>query len=277
VRGPATLLFPGGLLLMLVLMPAPAPATGLPTITIIIDDIGYRYRDDQAALALTGPLAVAVLPHSPHGELMSQLALDSGKDVLLHLPMEAQQREESRMLGPGALTMDMDRVELMRTVNRALQAVPAAIGVNNHMGSLLTMDTRHMEWLMESLALHDKFYIDSVTSHRSVAAEVARRKRLPNLSRDVFLDNATDASGISEAFDDLVRVAHRRGAALAIGHPHPETIAVLREKLAQLDRYGVRLVGIRDMLMAWWPEPSLPMQVRTGVPGRGTLAAPALK
>ncbi|HEY7840495.1 MAG TPA: divergent polysaccharide deacetylase family protein, partial [Gammaproteobacteria bacterium] len=40
------------------------PAT--PVISIIIDDVGYRHLQDREVLELPGPLAVAILPHSPH-------------------------------------------------------------------------------------------------------------------------------------------------------------------------------------------------------------------
>ncbi|MBI1732526.1 MAG: divergent polysaccharide deacetylase family protein [Gammaproteobacteria bacterium] len=220
----------------------------LPAIAIIIDDIGYRHREDQAVIALPGPLAVAILPHSPHAGEMSELAIASGKEIMLHLPMEPERGTENIALGPGALTLAMDRVALMHTLTQNLRSVPSAVGVNNHMGSLLTRDTQHMQWLMESLRLRNLFFVDSVTSERSVAFDVAGRKGVPNLRRDVFLDNARDARNLQVEFGELIGIARRKGSALAIGHPHPETIALLRAQLPALDRLGVRLVSVSELL-----------------------------
>jgi len=226
---------------------------GTPAIGIIIDDIGYRHRDDRKAIDLPGPITYAILPHSPHAEAMSRLARERGKDVLVHLPMEAAERTQNRFLGPGALTAEMDRAEFTRTVAWDLYSVPGAIGVSNHMGSLLTRLSVQMEWLMESLRIHDKFYVDSVTSHRSVARAAAGRKRIPYLRRDVFLDNLQDAAHIERQFDYLIGLARRQGRAIAIGHPYPETIEVLRRRLGMLDRQGVALLSVGALMASEAP------------------------
>lgn len=244
-----------------------APDADLPAIAIIIDDIGYRHREDQQVAELPGPLALSILPHSPHAALMTERAAATGKTVMLHLPMEPLRDEKDVSLGPGALMLDMDRVALMRTLNSALRSVPTAVGVNNHMGSLLTREHEHMRWLMESLHIHDKFFVDSVTSERSVAADVATSTGVPAMKRDVFLDNARDARNLHAEFAELIRIARRRGNALAIGHPHPETIALLREKLPQLAQLGVRLVSVPELLRLRGSTPLLRTAGGSGAAG----------
>jgi polysaccharide deacetylase 2 family uncharacterized protein YibQ len=225
-----------------------ADTTIRPSISIIIDDIGYRMQDDLRAIALPGAVAFAIMPHSPHARRMSALVNARGKDVLLHLPMQAMEQEKNRFLGPGALTMKMNRQELIRTLDNSLRSVPHAIGVNNHMGSLLTRQTGHMSWLMESLKSRNIFYIDSVTSKHSVAGTVANERNVPFLRRDVFLDNIQTEVEILKQFDRLIDIAKRNGIAVAIGHPHPHTIAVLTKKLALLKHSGVELVSPKQML-----------------------------
>lgn len=219
-----------------------------PVISIIIDDIGYRKREDLRAIAIPGSLAYAIMPHAPHAKHMSKLASQRGKVVLLHLPMEATVLNKNRYLGPGALTLNMTREQFLRTLESNLQSLPEAIGVNNHMGSLLTQHPGHMEWLMESLSAHSLFYIDSVTSEQSVASMVAREKSLPYLKRDIFLDNQQNKNYIKNQFDELVKLAKYKGNAIAIGHPHPETIAFLTRALQELEKYNVRLVSLTEML-----------------------------
>lgn len=250
-------------LLLIAAVPAGAEEPRTPVIAIIIDDLGYRHRHDLEALRLPGPVAFAILPHSPHAEEMSALARRDGKDVLLHLPMEAVKAEQNRFLGPGGLMLDMDHAEFLDTLQQNFRSVPDAIGVNNHMGSLLTKHAGRMEWLMEYLKSNGKFYVDSMTSNMSVAGTVAARTKVPSLSRDVFLDNHQDAQDIRIQFRELIDTAHRKGAALAIGHPHPETIAVLREELARLAAYRVELVGLRQLLFeAHRPARAVPAGLR---------------
>ncbi len=217
-----------------------------PTISIIIDDLGYRFQEDLRALALPGPVAYAILPHAPHTEKMSQIAFQKGKDVLLHQPMQAM--GENQYLGPGALTLNMTREEFLETLNINMRAVPNLIGINNHMGSLLTRHPGHMQWLMETIKSNGQFYIDSLTSDDSVAARLAKENDIPYLTRDVFLDNKQNPAYIRRQFKELIKVAKRKGSALGIGHPHASTIEVLSQVLLNVEQYGVKFVGLKSLI-----------------------------
>ena len=219
-----------------------------PVISIIIDDIGYRNIDDVKALALPGPLAYAIMPHSPLAHKMSELAANNGKDIILHMPMEAVDHDKNRFLGPGGLKQDMNEIQFISTLIYNLRSVPNIIGVNNHMGSLLSRDQKKMGWLMDYLDIKKVFYIDSVTIGNSVAAMAARVRNVPYMRRDIFLDNSVNADDIDAQFEELIKVAKRKGSAIAIGHPHPETIRVLATNLSRLHEYGVRLISVRDMV-----------------------------
>ena len=244
-----TLLIVLGLLLLLNGRQTNAADLGnLPVISIIIDDIGYRHKTDREAMALPGPVAYAIMPHSPHAVSMAKMANERGKDVILHLPMEPVRNEKDHLLGPGALMLDMSRQDFIETLSDDLQSFPNIIGVNNHMGSLLTRHAGRMAWLMDFLRTRNMFYIDSVTSRLSVAGRVAQEERVPYLRRDVFLDNLQDPEYISRQFNKLIKDAKRKGFAVAIGHPHPATISVLADKLKSLDAYGVRLISLKKLV-----------------------------
>ena len=217
-----------------------------PTITIIIDDIGYRLQDDLQSLTLPGPVAYAILPHAPHTEKMSQLASRKNKEILLHQPMQAMEKNE--YLGPGALTLNMSHKEFLQTLNININAVQNLIGINNHMGSLLTRHPGHMQWLMETMKANGQFYVDSLTSDDSVASRLARENNIPYLTRDVFLDNKLDAKYIRGQFMELIKVAKRKGSALGIGHPHPVTTAVLLNVLKDVEQHGVKLIGLKSLV-----------------------------
>ena len=224
------------------------PPSHTPVISIIIDDIGYRQKEDLRAIALPGSLAYAIMPLSPNARIMSQIASKNGKTILIHMPMQAMEEDKNQYLGPGALRLEMTRKEFMNTLETNLRNLPDAVGVNNHMGSLITQHPGHMEWLMESLNINDKFYLDSLTSSHSIARRLAYELKVPYLKRDVFLDNLQDEAYIQGQFEELVRVAKRNGKAIAIGHPHPETIRVLGKNLLELEKYGVNLVSLLDLL-----------------------------
>lgn len=217
-----------------------------PQISIIIDDMGYGLHEGREAIALPGPLAYSILPFSPNGNELALEASRKGKEVLLHMPM--QSTSGNHLLEPSALTIEMSHTQFVDTLQRAMMSVPLATGINNHMGSLLTRHPGPMQWLIETIREHGYFFVDSRTTPYTVAADIARRNHVPNLTRDVFLDNVQDATHINAQFERLVALAKQQGTALAIAHPHPKTIAVLSRVLPSLSDYGVHLVSLREMI-----------------------------
>lgn len=217
-----------------------AAAQPAPRIAIIIDDLGNNLFAGEQVLALPGALTYAILPQLPYSAEIARRAHAAGREVMLHLPMQAI---DGRSLGPGALTQAMGRSEFARTLRASLASVPHVAGVNNHMGSLLTGDPSAMRWLMEDLACHDRLYfIDSRTDVRTLAARFAREAGLKHAERDVFLDHAQDEAEISAQFRRLIALARRDGSAIGIGHPYPETLAVLARELPLLEAEGIELV-----------------------------------
>lgn len=218
---------------------------GQPSIAIIIDDIGYQFEHDRAAMTLPGPLTFAILPHTPGVKEALKIVKARGYEVMLHLPMQSSGYQHR--LAPGTLTRDMDWATFIRTVQSDLASVPGAIAVNNHEGSWLTADTERMHWLMQELTRHQNMvFIDSRTTRHTVALKTARYYGLPAARRDVFLDH--EPGHIEEQFKELVRRARDKGTALGIAHPHPETVAFLRQNLPELEKQGIKLVKLSRMM-----------------------------
>ena len=141
----------------------------------------------------------------------------------------------------------MDWITFVRTVQKNLAAVPGIVAVNNHQGSRLTADSQRMHWLMEELSRHHGIaFIDSRTTHHTVALETAKSYGLASTRRDVFLDYAPGK--IAQQFKELINKARRQGSALAIAHPHMETITFLRSHLGQLKQLGIDLVPLSQLI-----------------------------
>ena len=217
-----------------------------PVVAIIIDDLGNRLSWDRRALALPGPVALSFLPHTPHAKSLAGKAHAGGKEIMLHLPMES---ETGQKLGPGGLTLHMTEQQLRQTTRKALESVPHVSGINNHMGSLMTRHPGAMSWLMDVVKERGGlFFVDSRTSDRTVAGRMAREKQLPTARRDVFLDNIRKQSAIRKEFRRLLRLARKRGYAVGIGHPYPETMQVLKQELSRLSASGIRLIPVSRMV-----------------------------
>jgi polysaccharide deacetylase 2 family uncharacterized protein YibQ len=210
----------------------------VPAIIVIIDDLGYR-ETDNAVFALPIEVGLSILPHTPFAQKFSRLAEQQQRDVMLHLPMEAMTHEVP--LGPDALTADMYPSAIAQTLTYALQSVPNAIGVNNHMGSLLTQQKLPMTALMNEIKQHQLFFIDSRTSSDSLAQSIATAKHVPNDRRHVFIDHLHTQEFMQQQFERLIHIAKTQGTAIGIAHPHPETIVFLHQALATLHQQGVKL------------------------------------
>ena len=214
-------------------------------IAIVIDDIGYK-RSDIKLLQMDAALTYAVLPHTPLGPDYAQLAAVKQRDVIIHLPMQAS--SNNRLLGPGALLTDMDKDQYQQTLLSALESIPYAIGVNNHMGSLLTQKEQPMAWTMELLRQHNMFFLDSKTTNQSKVEQVASEWGVSALNRNIFLDHYKDPSFIRKQLKRTIRIAQKYGTAIAIGHPYNETYEVLKEQLPMLKKHGVELVPLSSLL-----------------------------
>ena len=225
---------------------------GSARIAIIIDDLGNSRELGHEAVALPGALTYSVLPMRPFSRYVADTASANGKEVMLHLPMESV---DGHTMGPGGLHLGMDRDSLVRTLRASLDSVPHAAGVNNHMGSLLTRHPTAMRWVMEELGCFDRLYfVDSRTDVRTVAREFAREAGLANAQRDVFLDNQLDRDYIRAQLARLIAIARRRGSAIGIGHPSPETLEVLADELPRLAQQGIQLVPVSRLVDSAWSE-----------------------
>lgn len=233
--------------LLLLCLASGSVATSQPRIAIIIDDLGYRMAAGQRAIQLPGPVSFAVLPGAPGTRALALEAHANGKEVLLHLPLQARPGESAQE--PFEINLHMSRNEFRETFAKAFNAVPHAIGVNNHRGSLLTMHPGHMQWLMEEIQARETlFFVDSFTTHKSVALQFANELGVNARRRDVFLDPDPEPATVAREFERMKRLASRRGSVIVIGHPYTATLELLERELPKLAGEGFELVTISELL-----------------------------
>jgi polysaccharide deacetylase 2 family uncharacterized protein YibQ len=104
-----------------------------------------------------------------------------------------------------------------------------------------------MRWLMEDILEADGLYfVDSYTTHHSVAMQIAREQGVPAIKRDVFLD--ADPGMVQAEFDRMKQIARERGIAVAIGHPYPSTLAFLEHAIPRLVEEGIELVPLKELI-----------------------------
>jgi len=224
----------------------------LGTLYLILDDAGNSLQPLPVFLEFPGPLAVAVLPQLPYSVESAARTAAAGKEIMLHLPMEAVGGANP---GPGALMMGMSDREILRVIDENLGSVPGAIGVNNHMGSLATSDRRIMEIVLADLQRRDLFFIDSRTTVDTVARPVAGYLQTSFAERHVFLDNERSRDAILSAVRGALELAHRQDQVVMIGHATvPELAAVLNEIYPILRAHGYRFGLVSELVQVLPPS-----------------------
>ena len=218
----------------------------IPTISIIIDDLGDRKALGFRAANLPPEVALSILPHTPFSQEIAQFGHQRGMDILLHQPMESEKYVE--LLGPGALLSNMKRQQFAQILEDNINSIPYVVGINNHMGSLLTADREKMNWLMAELRQRSIFFIDSRTTTKTIAATTAKDWQIPSMSRRVFLDHYDDPESIDNQFQQLLRIARKQGYAIAIGHPRENTMHFLEQKLPELAQAGIKLISPSQLM-----------------------------
>ena len=222
---------------------APAPR---PRIALVIDDVGYNLYQLEPFLEVDIPMTMAVLPKLAYSAEAATKSIDAGKEVILHLPLEAIGGGNP---GPGTIAVSDDDDRVLRTFEENLLSVPGAVGANNHMGSRATGDERVMNLILKRIREQGLFFLDSRTTADSVVASVAERLNVPYAERHVFLDNEQDADSIKKALELAAEIAASNGYAVVIGHVWTDALpGILASSAAALRDAGFEFVSLSDIL-----------------------------
>lgn len=207
-------------------------------VAIVIDDFGNNMEGTAEMLKLPIPFTVAVMPFLPSTKQDAQLAHDRGLEVILHLPMEPVRGKKS-WLGPGAITTDLSSDEIHKRIVAAIDDVPYAIGINNHMGSKATADERIMKILIDICKERNLVLLDSRTTPKSVIGKIADSRGVPHADNQLFFDDLYTYSHISKQMAKLKRLVHEREEVIAIGHvgpPGKKTAQVIKEAIPAIQK-----------------------------------------
>ena len=217
-----------------------------PKAAFIIDDLGYETEVAKKMMELEFPVALSILPFLQYSEFTAEEGEKNNKEIMLHLPMEANNNGTDP--GPGAIKSDMSEEEIRQAVRDCIFNFPYIIGVNNHMGSKITEDREIMEIVLEEIKKYNLFFIDSVTTKDSIAYEVAREMEIKSAVRTVFLDNENDMDYIKGQILEVQETALREGEAIAIGHSRINTFYVLKRMIPELIKAGIEIVPVSELV-----------------------------
>lgn len=202
-------------------------------VAIVIDDFGNGMAGTEEMMKLPVKFTAAIMPFMPTTKRDAEMSHLLGHDVIVHMPMEPV-KGLRKWLGPGALTTNLSDEEVRKRVEAAIDDVPYAVGMNNHMGSKVTADERMMRIVLSVCKERGLFFLDSRTTYKTVVPKVARELGVSLVSNDVFLDDVYTAQHIAKKLSELRKHLESHDIGVTIGHVGPpglKTAAVLRRSI----------------------------------------------
>jgi polysaccharide deacetylase 2 family uncharacterized protein YibQ len=223
-----------------------APPKKLPRISIIIDDLGHDFEMAKSFMEFELPLGLSVLPLSTYTRDIALEANKRGCELLLHIPMEPKGYPGIDP-GPGALSTSMNEKELVDEIEFLVRQIPGVIGANNHMGSYFSERQDKMSVVLKELKDRNLFYVDSRTTAQTVGYDLAKKMGVPAGKKSTFLDNDLSLKAMRFQMELLMGMARYSGKAIGIGHPHKETLVILKEYLQRL-KTEFNVVPVSEMV-----------------------------
>ena len=218
-------------------------------VALLIDDFGYINEGamvDAFFKELPVPFTVSIIPGSQFAQEIAEKANQTNKQVLVHLPMQPKGPFNNQY--QWIILERMSGDEIKETVREAVESIPHAQGLNNHMGSLVTTKKELMEPVLHVLKEKGMFLVDSRTSSSSIAYSLAQNLGVKSTYNCVFLDNKKERGYITNQFNRLISQATERGWALGLGHSHITTASTLRELIKTCDNRKIRFVLVSEII-----------------------------
>lgn len=217
-----------------------------PVVAICVDDFGFFNNAlVREFLGLEVPLTISVIPGLKYSEKVCQEAVEAGKDVLCHLPMEAEKEGWDSGDIP-LIRVSMKPKDIEKAVAKALETTPGVIGMNNHMGSKATADRKVMQTVLRICKARGIFFFDSMTTPHSVVREVAKEVGATEAGNDLFLDRTEGET--RENMQKLLSIAANRGSAIGIMHVKSQSLEDLRWMIDEARKQGIDFLTISQMI-----------------------------
>lgn len=226
------------------------PTTGTKQIAVVIDDFGNDQAGTEQMMALPIPFVAAVMPFLPTTKRDAEWAHKLGKEVIVHLPMEPKNGKPN-WLGPGAISTRLPDDEIRQRVIAAIEDVPHAVGINNHMGSKATTDERVMRIVLTVCKERNLYFLDSRTAYRSVVGKVAKEIGVRTAENNLFMDDIYTRKHILKQAIKLQKHVREHDSTIVIGHvgpPGKHTSEILKQTIPTLQQLGGQFVPASQLI-----------------------------
>jgi len=216
-------------------------------LAIILDDSGQNLELARKVLSMKYPVVLSILPYTQYDRETADLARKYKREFFLHQPMEPKSYPDTNP-GKGAILLNMPKSVIEVTIKENINRLGGVDGVNNHMGSAFTENADKMKEALDTIKDYTKIFVDSHTTPDTVAYEVC--KKTEGLKCGIskrFIDNSADKDYITNKLYEAAGFLKSQDV-IVIGHLRNNTVDVLEDVLPQLEKKGVRIVTISEVV-----------------------------
>lgn len=192
-----------------------------PCIAIVIDDFGgYERSGVRELLESPVPITCAIIPFVDNSEQDYTQAIESNKEIILHMPMQAHVSLPESWYGPVYIANYDEPDVATQKLEKCLKTMPKATGFNIHIGSGVSRNEKTMEAMYNYANAHDIMFLDSRTNVGDKCEEASQLTGSIYLGRDVFLEPHKNRtySGVLHRLTEARKIAEEKGYAIVIGH-----------------------------------------------------------
>ena len=210
-------------------------------LVIIIDDISHKYQLETIKKL---PFKVTPSIFPPTKMNMQSFKLARGlKHFMVHLPLESNSRQMNKIY--KIIHINDSKAKILKRVKEIRKYFPNAKYINNHTGSKFSANYKASKGLYKALIDNGFIFVDSRTSKNTKFKKIAKEYGKRYLKSDLFIDNKLSLSAIKQKIKEGVNLAKKRGYAVIIGHPHPQTLKALKQSAKLIN--SVKTVYIDEL------------------------------
>lgn len=215
-------------------------------IIFVFDDGGQNLSHLEPFLNLPIPITIAVLPRLSHSVESAQKIRKSGKELILHQPMQALNSKVNP--GPGAITPQMTEDEIIATLFYNINEIGPVAGMNNHEGSAITADAEKMAVILKLANDEGIYFLDSRTNSETKVPYVANLMGYSYYERNIFLDNEKTKDNALQELKKGLAIANKNGSVIMIGHIWSAAFLpdFLMEVIPELQEKGYTFCTVSD-------------------------------
>lgn len=212
------------------------PAQNGATLVFVIDDAGMNAEYTKRYASLPFPLTIAVLPKLLHSKDCAYIVRSSGKELILHQPMQSLNHNLDP--GPGKISVDMSFSQISSIINENLAEIgPGVKGLNNHEGSEVTEDVLRIGAVLDVCLENKIYFLDSRTTANTKAPQAALERDMTIFEKSgPYIDNIVSREAMLKEIYKSLEAANKNGSVIVIAHVD-KSAEILPKLLEQMYPY----------------------------------------